>query len=287
MEWEKAKNIVILLLVILNIGLFGLKITEKNQYRMSVREQEAAAEVLAARGMTLSCDWVLEHAPMRELAVTIPAMDINDWRDRLFAEDETVTLQVDFDRSFLHSESQILMLANNQLSLMSEGNGAVEPFTQENAQAVAEAFLQMASPQEGNLSLGDVEAGDGYYIFTYYNMYKGYALYSCFRKITVTPAGVTAYFATYYNTQGFTSEKKSICSAAEALLTLCYELEAQEENAGGPYVVEEISLGYDFMDEQTVEAGNTLTMVPCYFVRVSGFDDPFIIQAYTNQLIHP
>ncbi len=285
MEWEKAKNIVMVLLLILNISLCGLQLAQNSRNELSETEQQAAEQVLSERGMTLACDWLTDYAPLRELAVTIPAMEPEAWRERVFAAGDTVTMQVDFDRSFLRSETATLMLADNQISLLLAGSGPVEPFTEENARRAAESFLQGLASGEGTLYLGRVEAGVERYELTYYKMYKGYPLFDCSRTVTVTPRGVTYCTAAYYESQGFLGERQAICTAAEALMTLCYGLEAAGET--GPYVVEEISLGYALLEERQVETGNTLTMTPCYLVRLQGRESPYLIQAYTNTLLSP
>ena len=46
-----------------------------------------------------------------------------------------------------------------------------------------------------------------------------------------------------------------------------------------------MEIGYDFQSSDDIASGDSLSLVPCYRIYIQGIDEPFTINAYTNELI--
>lgn len=282
MNWEKAKNILIILLVLVNLGLLGLNQQQKEKYALTHEQETAILSVLDQYGIALEGALVQNAPPMRELTVSIPPTDLTKLRRQFFGEDASVTTSVAFNQTILTGEGKSLTVANNEVTFTQAPEGPpIANFSLAAAEDAALEYMNRLMGGQSNVQLGAVtEAGDGY-LFTYYELYKGYRLFGCRREILVRDTGIASFYAVNYEVEGMSTQRQGVCSADEALLTFCYEMRAEDKTG---LVIEEMTLGYDFQEVQEIEQGNTLKMVPCYSVRVAGEEVPYIINAYTNEM---
>ena len=99
--------------------------------------------------------------------------------------------------------------------------------------------------------------------------------------------GISRVKLNYFITEGFTGDKKDICFSDEALLTFLREIEKEREETGiyETVTVQKMDLGYDFQEMEYLKVDNVAKLVPCYRIYVLGKQKPYIINAYTNEMI--
>jgi len=99
--------------------------------------------------------------------------------------------------------------------------------------------------------------------------------------------GISHVDLNYFITEGFTGDKKDICFSDEALLTFLREIEKEREETDiyETVTVQKMELGYDFQEMEYLKVDNVAKLVPCYRIYVLGKQKPYIINAYTNEMI--
>lgn len=282
MNWEKIKFIVIILLVVLNAGLFGLNFEKSKEYKLSEEQQAAIKTVLADREIILKTELVKSFPPMRQLTVNVPVLEASRIKRQFFADDEEVKTTLEFNKTIMRSDKQIVSIENNDITMeCPEGTGPIENFSLETAKESVKQYLLQTGIDTKQYSLETILEREQGYEFQYFEEFHNYRIFSSSTRVTVTKKGVTALNIAYYQTETFTGEKIEVCSPDEALLTFLREVERSES----PAVIGKMELGYDFQEKSEVAEGNHLKLIPCYHIAVEGREEPYVINAYSNKLI--
>ena len=100
--------------------------------------------------------------------------------------------------------------------------------------------------------------------------------------------GISRVKLNYFNTEGFTGDKKDICFSDEALLTFLIEIEKerQETNTYETVTIQKMELGYDFQEMEDLK--NRKCSKSWYLVIEFMYwenNKPYVINAYTNEMI--
>ena len=286
MDWEKFKKMFIYLLIALNIGLFCLNYTAGSKYKMTQEREAAIYNVLSSKGIGIYCDLIKTNKPMRSISVSTSDVDVNKLKSIFFEENEEVKTTLEFDKITLQSEKKTVQTQENVVMFYSsEGTGEIQDYSRETATAAAEEFVEkMMSGNNGRNTVENITRSGENYIFNFDDIYNGYKIFSNEKTVVVSPKGVIYAEAVYYDVENFTGESEEICGCDEALLTVMYALENESDAAAGKYI-DEIELGYDFQDYEDGYDTAAVRLVPCYRIYVSGEDNPFTVNAYTNELI--
>lgn len=285
MDWRKAKKLVILLLVVLNATLAFLNYKKQQDNVLTSVQEKAIYQVLSKNGISLYTDLLTKFPPMRKLSLKIPSYSRDDLKRLFFPEDET-TVTVEFDKIIIKCETKTLTMRGNRGTLLfKDGTGKIEALTQERARREAEEFMSDLDLPSNDFHMGTIaETEDGFAV-TFFDQWKGWTVFASYYTIYVTEKGIAKVDLTYFQPDGFTGEKKEICFSDEALLTFLKEI--RQKNLQGTITVTRMELGYDFQDygyggerSESVEK-----LVPCYRIYIMGEAEPYIINAYTNELV--
>ena len=109
MEWGKAKQFVIVLLVLLNIILAGLNYRQKQENVMTSAQERAIFEVLSRNGITMYTDILTEFAPMPRMMGEIPSYS-KESMERLFFGSQKTTAIHKGDAMLYRKEGASLLL---------------------------------------------------------------------------------------------------------------------------------------------------------------------------------
>ena len=284
MDWEKVKKMFIYLLIALNIGLFVRNVSSQDKYKITQERENAIYSVLSSKGIGIYCDIIKSYKPMRTINVSTSDMDINTLKNMFFSG-ENVQTTLEFDKITLESQQKTVETQENMVRFYCpEGTGKISGFSREAATAAAEDFVEkMMYGNSVTNTVENVSQNEMGYIFSFDDIYNGYKIFSNEKTVIVSEKGVIYAEAVYYDVESFYGEKQEICGCDEALLTVIYAIE-KEGDAVGRYI-DEIELGYDFQGSDDVYETGAVRLVPCYRIYVSGFEKPFTVNAYTNELV--
>ncbi len=285
MNWDKAKNIVILLLILLNVSLLGLNRYYSNErYALSRERENAIYEVLADNGIGIYTNLVDSFWPMRRLSVQITTLETDTLRKMFFEDGDEVKVTIEFNKTILRSGTKTLTIENN---LIVYEDAAQAPEMQEidrdTALSQSNAFLNGLGEEYAAFQLDNTKkTGEGY-LFEYFSQYKGNKVFSIYSKISVDGAGVRRAEISYFKTESFTGQREEICSTDEAVLTFLKEI--RREGRKGSVFIDSMELGYGLQEETEVAEGKHIRLVPCYRIHIIGREAPYMINAYTNEII--
>ena len=286
MDWNKVKSIFIYILIIINIGLLALNYKASRKYTLTGDQERAVYQLLSNNNIGVYTDLIKNFSPMRQLAVTTPSFDNDKIRNAFFQQDEEIKITIEFDKTVFKSESKTVTLAENILFFdCPEGTGNIQNFNKKDAAEYAEDFIDNpAFDTKNNINLEKIsEYQDGYKV-EFNELYGKNSIFCSSREVYITHKGIVFMRAEFYNVEGYTGEKRQICSCDEALLTVLYAIKNSEQEMPTGTYIEKIELGYGLQEQSDISQINTLKLVPCYRVFVSGFDKPFTINAYTNNV---
>ena len=281
MEWNKAKYFVILLLILLNGVLAGLNYQKNQENILTSSQEKAIFEVLANNGVSLYTELITKFPPMRKVAMQIPSYSREELKNIYFSGEDT-TVSVEFNRIIIKSADKTLTMEGNQgLLEFPEGTSSLPALSLAQAQKLASTFIDKLPIAENPFVIGNtIQTANGY-IVEYFEEYKGQTIFASYYRIWITEKGIEKIQFTYFEPDGFTGEKKEICFSDEALLT--FLLEIKKMNLQTPVTITAMELGYDFQDIDIMETTDKL--VPVYRIYVLGQEKPFVINAYTNEMI--
>ena len=285
MEWGKAKQFVIILLLLLNVVLAGLNYKQKQESVMTSAQERAIFEVLSRNGITMYTDILTEFAPMPRMLGQVPSYG-KETMERLFFGSQKTTVSQKGDATVYRKDGASLWLQGS-VGVWEDASVLLgtEGLSRAAALQTAEAFLEGTEHFFGTYGTPMVsETADGFEVL-FYGTYKQDQVFSNSFSVFVTKAGIRRIAFDYCSIQGYYGEKKDICYSDEALLTFMREWrkEAHEYEA----TIHRIELGYG-MTESGNAAGEetmTVTLEPFYRIYLMEEEEPYLINAYTCQLV--
>ncbi|MGN0136043.1 two-component system regulatory protein YycI [Anaerotignum sp.] len=285
MEWGKAKRFVVILLVLLNIVLAGLNHQQKQENTMTASQERAIFEVLSQNGITMYTDLLTEHAPMSRLKVEIPSYN-KETLERLFFGSEKTTVTRKGTQTIYRGQDAVLTLEGAyghwEKETIAMGK---EDLTRGEAQRTAEKFMDGTEHFFG--TYGEpmvIEEAEGLRV-NFYGMYKRENVFSNYFSLLVTEGGIREITFNYCPVKGYSGEKQDISYSDEALLTFMREWKKKETKEEA--TIYRIELGYDQMENSTAAAGMAaISLEPCYRIYLMDEAEPYIINAYTCQIVN-
>ncbi|MBR5468306.1 MAG: two-component system regulatory protein YycI [Firmicutes bacterium] len=283
MDWEKAKKTFIYLLIVLNILLFAANYVVSSKYKLTQKEEAAVHQVMSNSGMGIYCNLIKENKPMRSLGVSAADFEGEEIKNLFFDEDEEFSTTLEFEQIVFENEDKRLEVQDNLVKFYCyDGTGRIANFGRQTAKDAAEEFINKRMTDEKS-SLQRLYQLDDRYVFEFDGTFSGYKVFSSKKRVEVDKNGVVYCEITYYNPEGFTGDKLEICGSDEALLSVLYKVK-EEGDAVGRYV-EDMEIGYDLPEESENYNPADIKLVPCYRVYVSGAEEPYKVNAYTNSII--
>ena len=288
MEWKTVKNFLLVLLFVMNVVLGYFNYQQYQQNVLTSSQEKAIYEVLSQNRIILYTDLLTKFPPMRKLSLSAPMYSRDDMKQQFFAQEE-VTITVEFNKTIITSETKVLTMEGNKGELVfKNGTRESKKTTLNEARKEAREFVEVLEKKNGNhFEVGNVQEIEGGYKVTFFQKYKGtYVFANCF-EVYVGEKGISRVKLNYFNTEGFTGDKKDICFSDEALLTFLIEIEKerQETNTYETVTIQKMELGYDFQEMEDLKIENVAKLVPCYRIYVLGKQQPYVINAYTNEMI--
>lgn len=286
MDWEKIKKIFIYILVLVNIGLFAVNYKNARKYTMTSEEERAVFKLLSDNNIGVYTNLIKNSPPMRQAAVTVPVFTNEEIRNMFFSSDEELKITVDFDSVEFKSSEKEVTVSGNSIHFVSEnGTGEIKEIGRKKAFDQAEDFIESLDITEGRTIEAETvrDENNGYRVY-FSESFGGEKIFCSFAEVYVTEKGVEEADFTFYDTEGYIGEKRQICSSDEALLTVMYEIKSVSDLPKETYI-EKIERGYDFGNENDIADVSVIKLVPCYRIYVSSFNEPFIVNAYTNTIM--
>ncbi len=281
LDWRKAKKIILFALVVLNAVLFFMNRYYNSNYRLSQSEENAVYDILSRDGVGMYTDLIKEYKPMRQLDVTVTSPEADELRQMFFDDGDKVETEIELDRIEMRSYSAELVAEDSKLNYSCPtGTGELKGVGKDAAKKLSESFIKKLGDSYTNYVLDRIIYKNGGYQLEYYEHYKGYKVFCNYCIFFVDDNGIKTIEAENYTINGFVEMNREICASSEAVLT--YIGSNADKSIKGTFI-EDMELGYDLKESETVVDGSKIRLVPCYYIHLLNDDEPFIVYAYGNK----
>ena len=136
-------------------------------------------------------------------------------------------------------------------------------------------------------SYGDAiiaEESDGFRV-NFFGQYKREKVFANYFSFFVTADGIQNITFNYYPVRGYTGEKQDLSYADEALLAFMREWKKGEHAEEA--TIDRMELGYARMESNTAADGvASINLEPCYRIYLMDEEKPYLINAYTCQILN-
>ncbi len=296
MEWSRAKNILILTFLALNLFL-GYSIWEEFYMHfpsrvVSQREVEQARDNLDSVNLELKASFSRQTFSMSFLTVSNRIQDQETLTAGLLDPELSIQLETEEEGRvsvYQQSSKKLSLWENGRISFLQEfpqepqepeAPGEIENFEESQLDESAAVSLAEEALRDVQLFPPDARLEEVYcleedrYLATYHQVYKNHSLYGGYLNVWITPRGIQQLEMYWLDPQGFSGQEISTISAAAALSRLADTLSPSSERQA----VESVNLGYY---SQAFDA-QKWDMVPVWRIRLSN-GRVYYINAYTGE----
>ncbi|MDO4531485.1 MAG: two-component system regulatory protein YycI [Bacillota bacterium] len=283
MEWGRAKKFVIILLVILNAVLAGLNYRQRQANTMTAAQERAIFEVLSQNGIGMYTELPTQISARARISAKMPEYS-KETLERLFFGSEKTVVTVRGEQRIYRGENVALTMSGTRGLLLREdvpeGKGEM---TKQEAEEIAQRFIDGTEHFFGAYGTPMVTEKEKGFQVDYHGLYKREQIFANYFSFTVTDGGIRQIRFSYAPIQGYSGEKRDLCYPDEALLT--FMRERKKEGAAQEAAVQHMELGYDRIEKDTAAEGD-IYLEPCYRIHVVDEEEPYLVNAYTCQIVH-
>ena len=288
MEWERAKTTILVIFLLLNILLGGLRFFDNQRYRLTFEQEQNIRSVLNRHNIQMYT-LPIRFAPMRPIEIS-GFYYCDDFLYRVFFEGATVTSYVD--------EWGVYVMVTNDGRRLENINGFIffetgylpymprSPVTRAFAEAKTSEFINMHFE---NFELDIVHEAYDFHgnpgiRRIYRERYQGVLIYSNFVEFIVAGTGISQVEMQFGRVIGHAQvPPRTIFPPDEVLLTFMQRF--HHEAAETPIIINRMDMVYAKLYHYD-EVGSVSLGVPFYRIFIMGRDFPLLINAFTNALMH-
>jgi hypothetical protein len=268
MDWDRAKNIIILMLLLLNGTLGGLILWSSPPYSLTAQREQAILDVLAGSGIQWEAKLPRRFPPTQAIRLTAGWRDPEALAAALFLPEETVT-QLDLpDRSVLVQGAATLVVENGAFRYENPNGLGRGP------EACQEIIAALGLP--GFIPDGEAEQAGALEI-TYRQLYKNRLIYTNHITFSLARGNILRVTGQYGHPAGLAAPIE-LLPPDEAVFTFMVKLKNMYGDA--PLTVNRMDLVFRQREEDG--GAGELRCAPYYRFYTSQSPEPIFINGYTG-----
>jgi len=292
-DWDRAKNIIIVLLLMINTALFVISLRENGiAYRLTKEQRNDILTFLENNDIEFRGEIINDFKPQKKIVLKSYEFEQNLLKSVFFKDEE---VKESFETRYFVFQNDSGMLFIDELGNMFDFTPQtpqtyIENFNRESAEKVCTDMISSLGSEFSQYKIDKVfsetENGEEKFIFYYRDFYKGKKMYCNSIRFAVGKTGLLNVSAEHYKIEEFEGRAKEIRSSDEAILEFyryySQMLYSEEEIAEDRLVIENIELVYSL--EEHGEEG-TINAIPYYSIYTSWTEEtPILINAYNLTL---
>ena len=287
MQWERAKSYLLLFFILLNLTLGGLLFLEHRRYTVTPEREQSIITIMNQNNIAMGTRLMRRFPPMRGMYVTGFYYDESQLADIFFDGADDVRHTSTVRGHIFTNDTADLIISNGFISYVNpEGHGGHDQWLPElcrtQAQSLTDAFVRANWP---DFRLDDVFVGQDRLRLSYRQVYRGYMIHTNFIELIVTYRGIVQVEMQFSHVLEWSDETRPIVAPDLALLTFVRRVRPLTIALANPLVITDMDLVY-FQMEGSPDADANYLAVPFYRVFVGDGGDPFLINAFTNEIIN-
>jgi len=296
MDTERAKNLTIIFLIILNLMLVSLLWIITPGYRITNRQESAILTLLEQNNIVLNAELIRDFRPMRSLLVASSLHEPEAIAYLLLGDLQNVQVINEFDRVFFIRDNgdsvSNLEIQDSFFHIIfgnpwNEGSSVID--NSESAITLSEQFLQTIEHLFPDFVFYTITEDEhwGDFIVEYRRVFNDRIVYSDFLRFYVDEFGIIEIDCHYVHIEGIDLTQREIRPVDEALYSLIFELHELGAFMFGDIEIAGISLVY-YQSIAGAFEGAVGMAVPCYkfYVNIYGWPTiTIIIDAATANVI--
>jgi hypothetical protein len=265
MNWNKAKNISIYILLILNGVLFLLVYLQNDTYRLNSQQQQTIIGILSDNNISVNTPLVTRFSPMRPILLynaeyDIPMFELLFGVDDIEATNNTVIYTNDIQPS--HSEN----ISREAIRLLADGFvRAIPPSLDGFAPEFRFERLIMLDENLFNVS--------------YRQVYGSQILFNNFVSLTYRSDTLLNARIRFSKISGYSGTRHEIYPCDEVLFVFMREMRRIDPSE--IYSINQIDIVY-YTNEINQLPYINFEVYPAYRIHIDGIIAPYIIDAYTR-----
>lgn len=272
MDWNKAKNYTIVLLLILNGVLLGFNIINAFGRRLSNAEVENIITVLENNNISMEAEIPTDAKNLSQLSLEAANYSLFDLVNIFFETDESIKRTEEFNATIFKAGNRELRVEGDVVSY-TDGNLSVSNI--EGAREAAEKYMEKILELFPDFSYEYSMEKDGEYKLKYGMYYKGNNCFNNVCKFNFDKSGMTLTLR-YLSPRGFFGTKSEVYSADVILLAFMNGI--RELYPDESLTVIRLELGYLSRYENDGEASEA---IPYYRIIVAEKSETYYINGYT------
>jgi regulatory protein YycI of two-component signal transduction system YycFG len=272
MDWNKAKNLTILFLCMLNIFLGSILFANATNYVLSQSSQDLIVSLLSKNNITLYTNMIKDYKPMKNILLKPYLFDDTELT-KLFFVDTSFESVSTKDGMFYNNDFSQLYVANNYFVYES----IIDIDTLDIFQNSDNEFINYFSTIIPNLFLDRIFDDSDGFILKYRQKYNNHIIESNYLNIYVYNDGILKVESNYSEPIFFDDVTQEISSPDQSLFVLMQYLRSQYEDKD--IFVNRIDIVYfDASDDFTLAS-------PHYRFYTSVSNTAILIDAYNSVLV--
>ena len=257
MDWVKAKNYTIIVLVILNMVLLGLNIYKSFDTRLSYSRINSLNALLKDDNITLSSKLPRSYKPMAEINASEYSFDHIKLQKIFFSGQNNVKRTEEYNSVIFMSDTSRLSLKGSSINYTTTLSYSIN--NEEKAKEYAAQLVNDINNEFGKFKFYSISSANDEYVIKYYENREGYNIFSNFN---------------YVKLGSVIDTKNNIYAADEALYSAVKSIKKEEEKP----VITDVKLGYYAMK---VNSAGEVVAVPFYLINASNKE--YYVNAYTGE----
>lgn len=279
MNWDKAKNLTLLFLLVVNLFLGGLIYNAGRKYTLTSAQEDAITAYLARNGVSLYTTIPQQFKPMAAMRIQPSAYDASELAPAFFDGTENVTPEYNGARATYTRAAETLTVEGDSFVYENTANRPGFVLTRANAADVCNKFLAKHENLFDKYVLDRVEETGNGYTVSYCGKFRNRLLISNTMVFSVTADGIRRITGTYNKPLALSGEAREIISPDEALYKFVKHMN---------YVYGDQEILLDSMDivyylsETPTDSSIPLSAAPYYRFYVFSGEALVLINAYTG-----
>lgn len=293
MDWSKAKNIIIVLLVLINLILSFFVFKDSRKYVLSNQEEIGITDILRQNKISVYTEITKNFRPMKKMSVSKYDFDYNLLLKTFFENENAVTRNENDDMKVFNDDTGTLTILSEYVYYESSNNTKIiedDDFFSENTKKICKDIMQKLGKDFSNFQLdtsfSNLEVGSNdkneRTMFIYYKeKFSNYIINSNYVQFVVTQNGVKEVMIANYKPLGFIKETvREICSPNEALFTFMKYIKSTGEQK--EIFINKMDIVYNLEEYSTQK--KSVYAVPYYRFYIKGLERPVLVNAFFNTI---